>query len=94
MMGVRSQRRPENPISLAVADPADRPPWGAALPTLYALEEAHWWTRGMFACTAAILAADGWSGRGAVLDVGCGSGGFCPSWRRVRASALTSPRWR
>lgn len=75
MMGVRSQRRPENPISLAVADPADRPPWGAALPTLYALEEAHWWTRGMFACTAAILAADGWSGRGAVLDVGCGSGG-------------------
>lgn len=50
-------------------------PWGAALPTLYAHEEAHWWTLGMLACTVALLAADGWSGAGAVLDVGCGSGG-------------------
>lgn len=49
--------------------------WGAGLPMLYAHEEMHWWTRGMFACTQAILAADGWSGQGAALDVGCGSGG-------------------
>jgi len=75
MTSLRSQQRVGNRISPALANPAGRAPWGAALPTLYALEEAHWWTRGMFACTAAILAADGWSGRGAVLDVGCGSGG-------------------
>lgn len=28
-------------------------------------KQAHGWTRGMFACTAAILASDGGSGRGA-----------------------------
>lgn len=49
--------------------------WGAALPALYAHEDRHWWTQGMLACMAALLDTDGWTGGGAILDVGCGGGG-------------------
>lgn len=86
MSGPRTQQRSEERREAGMGPVASAAQWGAALPALYAHEEMHWWTRGIFACTRAILSADGWSGAGAVLDVGCGSGGalaHLPARRRV-----------
>ena len=86
MSGPRTPQRSEERREAGMGPVASAAQWGAALPALYAHEEMHWWTRGMFACTRAILSADGWSGAGAVLDVGCGSGGalaHLPARRRV-----------